>query len=292
MKSRAPLQFLSMAVVASVLMTGAATAQISTLPDAEIEKCLEQGTITGKNSILIGLTRPVHFRIDCSVDVDSAVFKHLDSHRPGLTRLDGGHLERDFSDSYKYERAAYLLDRHLGLNMVPVVVLRKVKASQGAMVAWIPNAAHESKMGKKRNGQLMAALAPQKAIMRLFDALILNFDRRQENWLVDQDTSKLYLIDHSRSFSISQKLPKEFTGGPARLPQSLYNELKALDEAQITGLIGDLVTDSQIRALLARRDLILEKIDKDCEEMGNAAIFTDWPADQPASGVASSAFGQ
>ena len=291
MKFQSRLQSLSMAALVSLLLVGTATAQISDIPDDEIEQCLREGTISGKNGILVGLTRPVHFQLDCSGDVDSAVFKHLDSHRPGLTRLEGGHLERDFTDSYKYERAAYLLDRRLGLNMVPVAVLRKVKASQGAMVAWIPNAVHESQMGKARGGQLMAALAPQKATMRLFDALILNFDRRQENWLVDEDTWKLYLIDHSRSFSISQKLPKEFTGGPARLTRALYKELQALDEAQITELLGDLISDSQIRAVLARKDLILEKIDKDSEEIGKSIVFTDELSDQPAAEVAASNLG-
>ena len=285
-------QNLMMTALASLLMAGASGAQISALPDDEIENCLLEGTIRGKRGILIGVTRPVRFELDCSVSVDSAVFKHIESHRPGLTRLEGGQLAKDFSDSYKHERAAYLLDRELGLNMVPVAVLRKVRAKEGAMVAWIPNAGHESQMRSSRTGQQMAVLAPQKAIMRLFDALILNIDRRQENWLVDKDTWKLFLIDHSRAFQVRRQLPAEFTDQPARLTHSLYRQLEAMDETKVRSLLDDLISDSQIRALLARKELILEKIDRDRRELGSSFVFIDWQGDHPASEVASSDLGR
>ena len=43
---------------------------------------------------------------------------------------------------------------------------------------------------------------PLKSIMRMFDSLIYNVDRRPENYLVNESTGKLYLIDHGRSFRV------------------------------------------------------------------------------------------
>ena len=40
-------------------------------------------------------------------------------------------------ESYRSEIAAYLLSRHLGLDMVPPVVERQVKGVKGAAVFWI-----------------------------------------------------------------------------------------------------------------------------------------------------------
>ena len=272
-------RFRVIAVGACGLLAAGAAAQISSLPDAEVEKCLNEGEIGKRIGKVYGVTRPVRLAIDCSVDIDSVLFKNLDDHRRGLPAKVGGFNEMNFSDSYKYERAAYLLDRQLGLNLVPVAVIREVKGTEGALVSWIPNTTHENQMKNLPTGPQLAELAQRKACMRLFDALILNVDRRQENWLVDQDTWELFLIDHSRAFRGRKILPEEFSGTRARLTQGVYKELEDLNEVELTELMGDLISRLQIRALLARRDLILEKIDKDRQEWGSAAVFTDWQSD-------------
>lgn len=282
MRCRGRRQFLVVAVGACSLVAGVAFAQISSLNDAEVENCLNQGKIGKKAGKIYGVTRPLHLEIECSIDVDSVVFKSIDDHRRGLPPKVGGFNEMNFSDSYKYERAAYLLDRELDLNMVPVAVIREVKGTEGVLVSWIPNTTHESHMTKTPTGPQLAELARRKAFMRLFDALILNVDRRQENWLIDKDTWELYMIDHSRAFRIREKLPEEFISQRARLTQTIYKQLEGLDEARLTELMGDLISGLQIRALLVRRDLILEKIEADCEEWGCEAVFLDWQDGQRA----------
>lgn len=288
MKQRVRRSFLMGVAVACSLLAGVSGAQISNLSDSAIEICLKEGTIGKSAGKIQGVTRPRRLEIECSVDVDSAVFKVVDDHRRGLPAKVGGFQEMNFSDSYKYERAAYLLDRELGLNLVPVAVIREVKGSEGALVAWIPNTTHESRMTQIPTGLQLAELAQQKAVMRLFDALILNVDRRVENWLLDKDTWALYMIDHSRAFRGRKKLPAEFTDQRARLSQSLYTSLEALNEERLSELMGDLISDLQIRALLARRDLILDKIDQDFAEWGREGVFSDWQETQPIAEIASS----
>lgn len=258
----------------TTLLPSAVAAQISSFSDAEVEQCLSEGQIGKRAGKLVGVTKPEHLEIDCSIELDSAVFKSFDEHRRGITRLGGGATEMNFSDSYKYERAAYLLDRELGLGMVPVAVIRNIKGDEGVLVAWIPNAGHEATMGRPTSSQ-MAALAPQKALMMLFDALILNVDRRQENWMIDKETWDLYLIDHSRAFRGRKELPEGFTDQLVRMNKSLYTNLEALDEDRLTELLEDLVSGAQIESLLARRDLILQKIDQDREVYGDSIVFVE-----------------
>lgn len=258
------------------LAAGAVGAQIPAIPDSAVEACLNEGMVGKSVGKIHGVTRPRRLEIECSVDVDSAVFKVVDDHRRGVPAKVGGFREMNFSDCYKYERAAYLLDRELGLNLVPVAIIREVKGAEGALVQWIPNSSHETRMTQQPTGAQLAGLAQQKAIMRLFDALILNVDRRVENWLVDKETWELYLIDHSRAFRGRKKLSAEFTDKRAQLSRTLYASLEELNEERLTQLMGDLISEAQIRSLLARRDLIIDKIDRDCDEWGSAAIFTDW----------------
>jgi len=265
--------FVTLAAV--LLLAGTAAAQLSNFPDAETEQCLTEGNIGKSAGKIVGITKPDHLRIDCSVEIDSAVFKYHDEHKRGITRLSGGSTEMNFSDSYKYERAAYLLDRELGLQMVPVAVIRNIKGDDGALVAWIPNAGHEATMKQRPSGPQMAALAQQKGIMRLFDALIFNVDRRQENWMIDKETWDLYLIDHSRAFRDRKTLPEGFGDKPVRMNQSLYDNLASLDKDRLAELLEELITGAQIESLLARRDLILQKIDQDRQDYGDSLVFID-----------------
>jgi hypothetical protein len=260
-------------LIAVLVLAGPNWAQLSDMADAEIEECLNEGKVGKKAGKLVGVTKPEFLQIDCPGIAEAAIFKYKDEHRQGVTRLASGETELNFSDSYKYERAAYLLDRELGINMVPVAVIRNVKGDEGALVAFIPDAVHEADADGGPKGLQMVGLLQQKGVMRLFDALIYNVDRRPENWMVSKDDWSLYLIDHSRSFRDLRDLPEEFTEEQAWLSRDLYERLKSLDEAQLAQSMAGLISRGQIRSMLARRDLILEKIDQDRETSGDDAVF-------------------
>jgi len=248
-------------------------AQIGVESDAAIEQCLISASVVKKTGNLKGVTRPERMRVECDGQTRSAVFKTVDVFRRGLTEMQDGTLEMNFGDSYKFERAAYLVDRELGLNMVPVVVIREVKRTDGALIDWITGATHENDPERPLSPAEVAALAQQKAAMHLFDALIYNFDRNVKNWLVDE--GRLYLIDHSRSFRERSELPESYLKRRTWLTHDLEGKLESLDEERLTLLLGRLVTRGQIRALLFRRDRILEKIERDCEEYGAHVVFHD-----------------
>ncbi|MEJ2086572.1 MAG: hypothetical protein P8Y44_12995 [Acidobacteriota bacterium] len=181
----------------------------------------------------------------------------------------------NFSDDFRYERAAYLLDRALGLNMVPVAVIRSRRGDDGVLVAWIENASHENEMQGKPTGPQMAELTRQKQLMYLFDALIENTDRRRENWMIDNDEWNLYLIDHSRAFRTDDNLSEAFLERRSRLTRDLYDRLLALNQADLEILLRGLIDGNQISALIARRDEIIAKIDRDRQEYGDVMVFSE-----------------
>jgi hypothetical protein len=57
--------------------------------------------------------------------------------------------------------------------------------------------------------------------------------------------------------------------------QDLYDNLASLDKDRLAELLEDLITGAQIDSLLARRDLILQKIDQDRQDYGDSLVFVD-----------------
>ena len=244
--------------------------------DEELERFLLEGKIIEAKSLGEGVTRPMKVTLEMNGSTMRAAFKTVDIQERGVTRFDGAPPEFNFSDRYQYERAAYLLDRHLGMNMAPVTVLRSWSGKRGAMIEWIENAIDEGdRLKEKRVAPDPVHLKYQRSVMDLFDALISNADRNTGNQLITTDDWKLHLIDHSRTFRQIKKLPDRFLGQPVSLPRSLLERLEALEEKSLRELLKGVASRSQVRALLARRDKILEKIEADRKQYGDRMIFQD-----------------
>jgi hypothetical protein len=118
-------------------------------------------------------------------------------------------------------------------------------------------------------------------LQRFFDNLIANDDRHQNNYLITKDW-RLYLIDHSRSFRTSSKSTKDLlytekrSEGPMEmkeLPRTLVDKIKALTFESIKQAVADYLTDDEINAVLARRDLMLKEIEKLCKKYGEAEVL-------------------
>jgi len=245
--------------------------------DAEIEECLATGKIVEGDEVLVGLTKPLKVEIDCDGKKQKAVFKYLNVNKQGLYNLADGSREFNFSDRYHYERAAYLLDRELGLNMVPVAVLRTYRGKDGVLVAWIADAVNGKRISTELSGDKVAALVRQKSVMRMFDSLVYNVDRRPENFLFNESSGKLYLIDHSQSFRVQPRLQTVFEENRIWMSEVVFDGLQGLENRRLAELTKGLINRGQVKALLKRRDLILDKIDRDRQEHGDQSVFMDTP---------------
>lgn len=225
------------------------------MDDDALEQWLEQAEVTGIEDLDAGITEPrrVSLRKD-GVEL-RAVFKQLSTGPAGNQSA----RVLNESDRYEYELAAYRLDRLLGLDMVPVTVPRTINGRRGVLQFWIDGSINLRNMleqGLQPSGWCDAA--PQYNLMNVFDVLIHNSDRTQENALFTKDWM-LVLIDHTRAFRTYTKNPVLLYRGETRLPQALAERLKALDRATLERAIGAYVHRRQIDALLKRRDLLLSE---------------------------------
>jgi len=154
------------------------------------------------------------------------------------------------------ELAAHALDRQLGLNLVPPTVSRAIDGRRTAVQLRYPDAVTEAERVARRLplGEF-CRLEPQWRLLSAFDALAGNDGRSAENLLYLRETSELKAIEHGRAFGTERRirLPDGFA-----LPGEVRAALAAFDDAAAQGALGEWLGERQIRALLARRDALLE----------------------------------
>ena len=111
--------------------------------------------------------------------------------------------------------------------------------------------------------------------VRAFNALIYNTDPNLGNVLITKDW-KLWMVDFTRAFRLYKKLkdPK----GLVRIDRRFYNGLRALTEDILTQELRPLLTNPEVKGLLARRDLLLEFFHREIAKRGEAAVIRDMPA--------------
>jgi precorrin-6B methylase 1 len=59
----------------------------------------------------------------------------------------------------------------------------------------------------------------------------------------------------------------------SELPRAVVEKLKALDFAAVRAAVGEYLSDEEIRAVLVRRELILEEIDRLIQVNGEAKVL-------------------
>lgn len=248
------------------------------LSDAEMERVLREGRVIEVVAIGTGVTEPRRLLLEFEGRTWRAAFKDVEMEPKGITHFGSGLRELNFTDSFRYERAAYLLDRELGMNMVPVTVLRQVRGREGAAIAWIEDAVDERTLDRQALSVAeVVAYARQRKIAALFDALIFNTDRNLGNLIITPADGRMHLIDHSRAFRMSARLPESFEELQIRLPRALYERLAALEEDRLKELLGKHLSLPRIRALLSRRDHIVQRIEERLRQVSDHQVFFEWP---------------
>ncbi len=225
----------------------------------ELEVFLRTAAIVDTEEVGIGMTGPERVTLRQGDTELRAIFRSED-----LLPMDrpGSHLNReiDVSDRFRYEVAAYRLDRLLGLDMVPIAVLREIDGVEGSLQLWVENAINDHQRRQQGTGfSGWCPMGPQYQLMYAFDTLIFNTDRTQENVLYTKDDWALHLIDHTRAFRSSRGLPPIAEDVQLSLSPEFAERMGALNEEQLNEALGDVLERKQISALIRRRDEILEK---------------------------------
>jgi hypothetical protein len=195
----------------------------------------------------------------------------------------------DFVDSWKYEIAAYRLDKLIGLNMVPITIEREFKGKKGALSLWADSKYSlldimENKI--RIPDWALKQTDDTKYITRFWDSLIANDDRTQENVRYTEDWRTI-LIDHSRAFRSSKEnkeklmfgangIKRKDDGSPfliQRVPRALFEKIKALDLAGLKQAAGPYLTAQEVEAIIAREPLLIKEIGEMIKKNGEKNVL-------------------
>lgn len=209
-----------------------------------------------------------------------------------------------YLDAYYNELAAYAVATQLGLQMVPVTVLRKIGITEtgltasdslreGSLQLWVENAVVEYDLrdrGRDYPGDPVTK-NEQLSDIRVFDCIIGNTDRHAGNLLVDlnprfprdgvDDRSapllgKIWAIDHGKAFHKSARIGGCRLHQLARRPVSqVFMEgmrrwqLSAAREAMASaGLSARQIESLHLKVLTRRLEKIREKLEMRQRESG------------------------
>jgi hypothetical protein len=219
-----------------------------------------------------GVTRPWKLTLRRGEVVRYALWKDASGIRGG------------FWEGWKYEIAAYLLDKRLGVGMVPPTVEKALDGRPGSCQLWIENTSLYGEMLADRQGlESFRSEGWKRAgyVAQLFDDIVGNEDRHTRNVLVTADFRAI-LIDHSRTF----RTMKSFVEGvpfsdknvpPAnllrKLPRGLVQSVRELSDGGLREAVGDLLSEEEIRAVLSRREILLLEIGKVFGRFGEADVL-------------------
>jgi hypothetical protein len=251
-----------------------ASAPASGLPlrGAEAETFLRTAKVVKRRALGKGVTGSDQLTLSDGTATHLAVWKTIDESRRGLTTFPGVGAILDYEDSYRFEIAAYELDKLLGFDLVPPTVERTIGRQRGAVQMWIEGAMSEA--DRKRKGLTppdVDAWNAQIYRLRLFHQLTFDWDAQNiENTLLDA-SFRVYGIDFSRSFAVYDKVRREQL--LERFSRRDLEALRRLDEDRLRGTIGKWVSVPQIRALLKRRDQILAIAAERVAEKGESAVL-------------------
>ncbi len=188
-------------------------------------------------------------------------------------------------ENWRWEIAAYRMDKLLGLNMISPTVERRLHGKRGSIQLWA-----DSEMSLKTKNQKKIPVPPglttvlyNRAIYlhRAFDNLIANEDRHANNVLITKDW-RIVLIDHSRSFRTSGNFVKQLIytekhrEGPkpmSALPAPFWEKIQGLTFEGVREAVGEYLTDEEIKAVLLRRDLIVKEINRLIEKDGKSQVL-------------------
>jgi hypothetical protein len=246
-------------------------AQEPNLAEDQIREFLLTAKVVNYRESDKGVTHPWRLTLTDGKLTHDASFQPIDEFKASYPLPDGT-MESGFRDSYHFNIAAFELAKLVGLDdMMPVYVERRWRGDKGSLSWWLPVKMDEQ---ERRNRKLeppdLNAWHMQTNRMWVFSELIYDTDRNQTNMLIGENW-KLWMIDFTRAFRLHHHLHNPLP--LSMCDRQLLEKLRHLDEAVVTEKTKPHLTKAQVKAVMARRDLIVAYFDKQIAEKGEKAVL-------------------
>jgi hypothetical protein len=255
-KLRKHLAPLLLVIVAGLLLPFAAPAADDTpLTKEQIKQFLQTAEVIKSKQSGTGTTHPWRLTLSNGTITHDASFQSIDVHKAEM-KLESGRSEIDFTDSYRYNIAAYQLAELVGLDdMLPVYVERKWQGKSGSLSWWLPVKMDEAERYEKK----IEVPDPDKwnrqmYRVRVFDELVYDTDPNLTNVLIGEDWT-VWRVDFSRAF----RKNKDLRGAKnlVKCDRQLFEKLKALNADELTEKTKRYLIKDEVKAVMARRDKIV-----------------------------------
>ena len=197
----------------------------------EREAFLSTANIVRTEAASKGVTKTLRVTLSDGAVTHDASVQTIDDSRQKFETPKG--IEFNFRDTWRYNVAAYKLDRLLGLGMIPATVDRLYNGKHGSFTWWVDDVLmdEEERQRQQQRAPNATDWDQQMWTMRLFDQLISNVDCNKGNLLIDKGWN-MWLIDHSRAFRLNGTPRSE--ANLSRVERSLLDRLRRLDRETCT----------------------------------------------------------
>jgi hypothetical protein len=249
------LQRIAVAAALCFICAGFVKAQAPDLTREQMKQFLLTAKVVESRHTTKGITNPWRLTLSDGTMTHDGGFQAIDEHRSSKQFGDGT-TEINFVDSYKYNIAAYVLAELLGVeDMMPVYVERKWDGQIGSLSWWLEVKMDEGeRIKQKLRPPNQESWNRQMYRIRVFDELVYDRDPNLTNVLIGEDWT-IYRVDFSRAFRLQKDLKS--ASNLVQIDRKFLANLKSLDEAEFTRRTKDLLTKSEIQAVMSRRDKIV-----------------------------------
>jgi hypothetical protein len=241
------------------------------LTEEQMKDFLMHADVTASRHTSEGITSPWRLTLSDGKTTHDALFQSIDEHKASM-QLASGRTELKFVDSYHYNIAGYEIGNLLGISdVIPVTVERDWNQQDGSLSWWVTVKMDE---GQRRQRKLEppnpTAWNQQMYNLRVFDQLIYDTDANLTNFLITDDW-KIWRVDFSRAFRLSRDLQSE-----KDLPmcgRDLLAKLRTLNPEEVMAKTKPHLTNSEIAAMMARRDKLVAHFDRLVARQGERAVL-------------------
>lgn len=261
-------------LIAAVALAGATPAGARQAPGVTVDEqlaFLQRAAVVASRPIGKGVTGALRVTLADGDLTHDAAFQSIAENPRFDGRKRAGELR--FIDHYRYNVAAWRLARLLGLGeMMPATVERSIDGRRGALSWWIDDVAMDEAERETRDAQPDDALAFSRQMQRMtvFAELVRDTDRNKGNVVYTRDW-RLMMLDFTRAFRLDAALRD--AASLKMCDRRLLGALRTLTREQVAAAVDGALLGDEVRALLRRRDLLVQHFDRLVAERGERFVL-------------------